>query len=349
MPGPPGTIRSWRWCWSPVAALTSRPAGRSGSSSRAASWVFPFDKPLAPGKGDNQALAVNTTDNTVHYDVAFALVWVEDDSPALNKNEAYAFASCKSCAAVSVGFQVVLVTGHNHVAVPQNIAEAVNYNCVDCLTYALATQLFVTLDGPLSVDRTKQLNALWQQIADFGAHISSVPLDEIRDQLTSYQQQILDIVGADTRRNPTARSKRERRRTRAPRVRHPPRPRRAPPTPPPATAPPGPAPTAPSRTRARPPPARPRPAAPALPPPTPGPPARHTADARRERVRHALTLALSPVSRSTGWPLAVRTSTAAMSARRAAVAAVRRMVRPSTERQVPTCSVRPSRVRTKRV
>ena len=95
-------------------------------------------------------MAVNTTDDTIQYDVAFALVWVEDDSPALNTNEAYAFASCTDCAAVSVGFQIVLVTGDNHVAVPQNISAAVNYDCVNCLTYALATQLFVTLDGPLS-------------------------------------------------------------------------------------------------------------------------------------------------------------------------------------------------------
>ena len=81
-------------------------------------WVFPFDKPLAPGEGDNQALAVNTTDSTVSYDMAFALVWVEDDSAALNTNEAYAFASCTNCAAVAVGFQVVLVAGDNHVAAP---------------------------------------------------------------------------------------------------------------------------------------------------------------------------------------------------------------------------------------
>ena len=44
----------------------------------------------------------------------------------------------------------MLVIGENHVAVPQNISAAVNYDCVNCLTYALATQLFVTLDGPLS-------------------------------------------------------------------------------------------------------------------------------------------------------------------------------------------------------
>ena len=34
--------------------------------------MFPFDLPLPPEDGDTQALAVNTTDNTVVYDVAFA-------------------------------------------------------------------------------------------------------------------------------------------------------------------------------------------------------------------------------------------------------------------------------------
>ncbi len=161
------------------------------------SWVFPFNKPLEPETGDNQAMAVNTTDGTITYDVAFALVWVEDDSPALNTNEAYAFASCTRCAAVAIGFQVVLVTGDNHVAVPQNISAAVNYECVGCLTYALATQLFVTLDGPLSDAGTERLAEVWAQIAAFGANIATVPLDEIRDRLTAYEQEILAIIEED--------------------------------------------------------------------------------------------------------------------------------------------------------
>ena len=55
----------------PTAGTHAPRPGSSRSTSR-----------CAPGEGDNQALAVNTTDNTVQYDVAFALVWVEDDSPA---------------------------------------------------------------------------------------------------------------------------------------------------------------------------------------------------------------------------------------------------------------------------
>jgi putative peptide zinc metalloprotease protein len=173
---------------------TTGTGSAADGGDQAQPWVFPFNKPLDPGKGDNQAMAVNTQDNTIRYDVAFALVWVEDDSPALNTNEAYAFASCNNCAAVSVGFQIVLVTGDNHVAVPKNISAAVNYDCVNCLTYALATQLFVTLDGPLSAAGTKQISELWQQIAEFGTHITEVPLSEIRDRLTAYEQQILAII-----------------------------------------------------------------------------------------------------------------------------------------------------------
>jgi putative peptide zinc metalloprotease protein len=139
-------------------------------------------------------MAVNTRDATIQYDVAFALVWVTDDSPALNRNEAYAFADCTGCAAVSVAFQVVLVTGNNHVAAPQNISAAVNYDCVNCLTYALATQLFVTLDGPLSDAGQKKITALWAEIAQFGSHITEVPLSEIRSRLTTYEQQIMAII-----------------------------------------------------------------------------------------------------------------------------------------------------------
>jgi putative peptide zinc metalloprotease protein len=175
----------------------SAPATGAGSGATPESWVFPFNQPLEPKEGDNQALAVNTKDNTIRYDVAFALVWFEDDSPALNENEAYAFASCSNCAAVAIGFQVVPVTGEIHVAVPQNISAAVNYICVYCLTYALPTLLFVTLDGPLSEAGTRELNELWREIAAFGTNIATVPLNEIRDRLTEFEGRILDIIEAD--------------------------------------------------------------------------------------------------------------------------------------------------------
>ena len=99
-------------------------------------------------------MAINTTDNTVVYDAAFALVWATDAKHAMNINEAHAYASCNNCAAVAVAYQVVFVVDmddtNDNVAVPQNLAGALNYECVNCITYALARQLFVTLDEDLS-------------------------------------------------------------------------------------------------------------------------------------------------------------------------------------------------------
>ena len=168
----------------------------STDPAQAPSWVFPFDRPLAPEAGDNQAMAVNTEDGSVVYDVAFALVWAEDETVD-NTNEAYALASCKDCAAVAVGFQVVLVVGQADVVVPQNLSAAVNYNCVRCLTYALANQLVVTLDGPLSDAGMAELAALWETIAEFGENIENVPLGDLRDALSEFETQILAIIEQD--------------------------------------------------------------------------------------------------------------------------------------------------------
>ncbi|KQX66840.1 hypothetical protein ASD06_03750 [Angustibacter sp. Root456] len=175
--------------------LVPRAEPESGAGRPAApAWVFPFDKPLAAAPGDTVAMAVNTTNGTVVYDVAMALVWVEDGAPALNRDEAFAAASCSGCAAVAVAFQVVLVVGQSHTDVPKALSTAVNYDCTGCLTYALAVQLFVTLDRPLDDAAAARLRQLWQQIADFGRRIDEVPLSELQHRLTQYEQQILEVV-----------------------------------------------------------------------------------------------------------------------------------------------------------
>jgi putative peptide zinc metalloprotease protein len=171
------------------------PAGSAGAA--APSWVFPFERPAAPGEDGNQALAVNTTDGSVTYSVAFALVWAEDGEPVDTRNAAYAFASCTGCAAVAVGFQVVLVVGQANVVVPENLSAAANYNCLECLTYALASQLVLTLDGPLTDEGMASLQALWAEIAEYGRNIQNVPLSEIQARLAAYKEQITAIIKAD--------------------------------------------------------------------------------------------------------------------------------------------------------
>jgi putative peptide zinc metalloprotease protein len=172
------------------------PDGAAPDGQEAGSWVFPFNRPLPPDAGDTQALAVNTSDDTVAYDLAFAMIWA-DEEQVTNTNEAYAFASCKNCAAVAVSFQVVLIVGDSEVIVPQNIAAAVNYDCVQCLTYALASQLVVTIDGPLTDKSMTALSELWADIAAFAQDIASVPLAELQAALEAYQEQIKDIIRED--------------------------------------------------------------------------------------------------------------------------------------------------------
>jgi putative peptide zinc metalloprotease protein len=133
----------------------------------------------------------------VQYDVSFSLVWA-DGGTALNKNEAYALASCTGCRTVAVAFQVVLVAGSVSVAVPENLSAAVNYACVECVTYALATQLVVSVDGPLSDAATEQLAAVWAELRAFGRHLEDVPLAELQARLTEYEQRILDVVQQDS-------------------------------------------------------------------------------------------------------------------------------------------------------
>jgi putative peptide zinc metalloprotease protein len=176
--------------------MTPRPGSGGAAGATPPTWVFPFDRPLPPGTGDNQALAVNTTDGSVKYDVSFSLVWA-DGSTALNKNEAYAFASCTDCRTVAVAFQVVLVAGQVDVVVPQNLSGALNYACVRCVTQALATQLVVSVPGALTDDQNAQLAAVWKELQAFGAHIQDVPLAELQSRLSDFEQQILGIVAPD--------------------------------------------------------------------------------------------------------------------------------------------------------
>jgi putative peptide zinc metalloprotease protein len=158
-------------------------------------WVFPFNEPLPPEPGDNQALAVNTTDNSVTYEVAIAMVWVTGEDPVLNVNEAYAFASCSDCVTVAVAFQVVVIVGSASVVVPQNLSAAVNYDCFECITASIASQLVVTVDDLPGVEQQIALADLWEDLMAFAATIPTLPLAEVIAQFEDYKEQILEILG----------------------------------------------------------------------------------------------------------------------------------------------------------
>ena len=150
--------------------------------------AFPFATPAPPGPGDNQALAVNDKDGTTVYDVAAAVVWVRDGAAALQRNEAYALASCRACTTVAVAFQVVLVVGRSDVVAPVNSAVAANGGCVECVTRALAVQLVVTL-------REAPSAAVQEQIEQAVARLTDLPDGaDIYAELQAVEQEVLGLL-----------------------------------------------------------------------------------------------------------------------------------------------------------
>jgi putative peptide zinc metalloprotease protein len=131
--------------------------------------VFPFNRPGPPGPGDNQSVAIATRDGSMVYDVAFALV-------TATKN-------------------TVLDA---HVIAPKNVSAAVSYNCISCVTAALAIQLDLSLPTAPQGVTAARLAALWTQIRAFSRHITSLSLTEIRAQLHQYERQIAQILQPPT-------------------------------------------------------------------------------------------------------------------------------------------------------
>ena len=98
---------------------------------------------------------------------------------------------------VAVAYQVVLLVGSVDGVVPQNIAAAVTYACLDCVTVALATQLVVSLDGPLDGDGRRALEAIWAELQELAEAVPTMPLAELRDRLNEYEARIVEIVRAN--------------------------------------------------------------------------------------------------------------------------------------------------------
>jgi putative peptide zinc metalloprotease protein len=160
-----------------TAPATPAPGGSSTSTTGDPVTVaaFPFQLPDKPRPQDSQALAVNTKDGAVKYDVVYSIVTVTDGKPVDSQNTAYAFANCNACTTYAVSFQLVLIVGTSQVIAPINFAGALNGNCPACVTLAIADQIVVTLKEAPSDDLLKRLNEelaqldAIKQMADSGA------------------------------------------------------------------------------------------------------------------------------------------------------------------------------------
>jgi putative peptide zinc metalloprotease protein len=153
--------------------------------------TLPFKLPKAPGPNDSQALAVNSTDGGIKYDIAYSLVTVQHGDKVDETNSAYALASCKACTTVAVSFQLVLIVGQSDTITPINVAEALNVNCPSCLTVAIAHQIVVTLSAVPSDELLRRLTDALQKLdaivpgtspADAAKQVAAVS-EEIQQEL----------------------------------------------------------------------------------------------------------------------------------------------------------------------
>lgn len=157
-------------------------------------WPFPWGQPLPTREGDNRAIVVNTEDGTTVYDVALAFVWVTDGGPVDERNEAFAYASCRDCTSVAVAFQVVMIVGQADVIIPVNTAVAANYDCESCRTHALAVQLVVTLKEDPDDEVLGQLAAVWADLERLESEAGSLTLEEIYAWVKRAEAEILTIL-----------------------------------------------------------------------------------------------------------------------------------------------------------
>jgi putative peptide zinc metalloprotease protein len=186
----------------PVASSAGSSSTAGEASSPPATWsssapssptdatAFPFALPKPPGPGGTQALATNTKDGGVKYDVAYALVTVSGGADVTNTNSAYALAHCKACTTVAVSFQLVLIVGRSKVIAPINAAGALNYNCPACTTTALADQLVVTLTAQPSQQLLDTLNAELGQLNALPALGAGGTPSAVASEVSTVQQEI---------------------------------------------------------------------------------------------------------------------------------------------------------------
>jgi putative peptide zinc metalloprotease protein len=182
----------------PPSSTTSTPTSPAAPSTATSSptqpvdvVALPFKLPSAPRPQDSQALAVNTTDGSIKYVVAYSLVEVKDGAPVDEQNSAYALASCNACTTVAVSFQLVLIVGTSNLIAPINFAGALNYNCPACVTTAIADQIVVTLSAQPSDELIQQLTEELQKLDELYALGSSgASPEEVAQEVQEVQEEI---------------------------------------------------------------------------------------------------------------------------------------------------------------
>jgi putative peptide zinc metalloprotease protein len=84
----------------------------------------------------------------------------------------------------------------NNVAAPVNVSQSINYDCVNCMTYSVAEQVFITLDKPLTPQQKIQLAVIWLEMQVYQREVEAglIPPDQIPGDLDKFTERIVKVV-----------------------------------------------------------------------------------------------------------------------------------------------------------
>jgi hypothetical protein len=161
--------------------------------------LFASGTPAATAAADNAAVAVNTNDDTYVWRQAFKITRSNGDD-VLESNGAAAVSSCERCRTAAVAFQVVIATGTASTVAPENVAIAINQQCLTCATYAGAYQLTITPHTQVHFTEpgNEAIAAIRDELrallagASFGA--STEEIDAFNAQVTALFHRLVDVV-----------------------------------------------------------------------------------------------------------------------------------------------------------
>lgn len=110
--------------------------------------------PMAPALAaqDNAAIAINNEDGSSLFRFAFDIHRTMD-SVIEETNIALSYASCDGCQTVAVAIQIVLVSSSDPNVATENVAIAINEECISCETMASAYQFVVGTGGRTKLDK----------------------------------------------------------------------------------------------------------------------------------------------------------------------------------------------------
>lgn len=189
-------VPPWRDPATPARAVVVNPAPAppGGEEPSRPAWPFPFDPPAPAGPEDNRALAVNTVDGSVVWDIAVALLVLATGDPVTQANEALALASCRDCRTLAIAFQVILLIGDAEQVTPVNAAGALNYECERCSTTAFAYQLVLSLGEMPSEETTREIEAILDELRELEQQLASMTDEEVYLALEQAKLEILALL-----------------------------------------------------------------------------------------------------------------------------------------------------------